>query len=113
MTPARRLKPPPPSGRVQLDPDNDIEVLGVRKAESLPPARRTKTSKYEDLIDKAARMRPGEVLEIQVTSGEEIEKVRAKISATVRRYAQPLTSHNLRTQVTERGTVGVYCLASS
>lgn len=113
MTPARKIIPHRADERVQLDPENDIEILGVRKAEALPPARRLKTSKYEDLIHQAATMRPGEVLEVQVTSDEDLEKVRQKISATIRRYAQPLTSHRLMTRTTERGTVGIYCYPQS
>lgn len=94
--------------RQQLDGD-DINIVGIKKAEDLRPARKQKSSKYEDLVDRAARLRPGEVLEIEIAEGVDPEATRARISAAIRRRAQPQTPHKLKIRMTARGSVGIYC----
>lgn len=101
----------PAPTRRQMDPDADIGDVRVRKAADVPVAPRIKRSKYEDLIDRAARLTPGQVLEIEVKDAGDLEKARGRIAAMVRRMAQPLTVHRLSTKVTAAGTIGVYCEA--
>lgn len=102
-TKKRRIKPP-----------EGIEILGIKKQTQLQPKGRKKRSKYDDIIDAAARMRPGEVLELGITDEDEDLVVgRNRISAVIRRYAQPQTSHKLKIRVTENDTIGIYCYKST
>lgn len=97
-------------GRINMNPDEDITSLTVRKASEVQPLPRTRTSKYEELIAQAACLSPGQVLEISVREdGDDLEMARRRISAMIRRQAQPLTKHTLTTRMTATGTIGVFC----
>lgn len=88
---------------------DEVEIIGVKKERNLRPARRQKRSKYEQIVDAASRLKPGEVLEISIPNGADADETRNRISAAVRRKAQPLTDYTLRIKMTENGTVGIYC----
>jgi hypothetical protein len=97
---------------VRRNEDDAITIAGVKQASELKPKTAKKPSKYAQILELAKRLRPGEVLEVEVADGENIEEVRTRISAAVRRRAQPKTAHKLKIRMTERGSVGIYCYES-
>lgn len=107
MTPPS--KKPRPS---KTSHDDDIQIGQVKTHDELPPRGRPElvdNSKYNELCDKAARLTPGQVLEIEIARGADPVKTRNRISAAIRRYAKPYTPHKLKVRLTDEETIGIYC----
>ena len=86
-----------------------VEIIGIKKATALQPKARTKRSKYDEIVDAATRLKPGEVLEISIDPDVDQDIARNRISAVIRRKAIPQTNYHLKIRMTENDTVGIYC----
>ncbi|MFG0316851.1 MAG: hypothetical protein ACF8XB_06235 [Planctomycetota bacterium JB042] len=89
------------------NPDDHVRVV---QADVVKPKRRTRTSKYENLIAAGRELVPGQAVLIPIPAGQDPEEFRNNIAAVVRRQVKPyLEEGRIVCRVTADDQIAVIC----